>query len=435
MIARLKRAVTLREALAINLAAIIGAGIYVISGLAAGLAGPASIIAVLIGAFASIFTGFSFAELAHLYASEGGNYEYSKEVLGNYAGFIAGIVWIFASIVSGSAIALSFSGYLNELLGLRLSEPMVAALLIIVLSAINYFGIKRSAQTATLLILINILVLAFFVLVGIFFIRPGNYVPVFPKGVLSTFMASAFVFFAYTGFARVTMLGEEIKEPKKTIPRAIIYSILISAALYALVMFVLIGIVPYQKISTSSSPLATSLVLATKNPWFGYVISIGALIATFDVDLAMILGLSRVLFAMSRDNAIPKAFSRLNSYSVPHYSVLVSGIVMIIFLFVSFKEIVSMSNAGSLLSYTLANLAAIKLTFANRKHPEKLLVSKRNFYFVPMIGAATTIGLLLFLTRFSLLILLAFLLFVTAYYFAFGKHRRKTAKHEKKPDW
>ncbi|MEM3781897.1 MAG: amino acid permease [Candidatus Micrarchaeaceae archaeon] len=432
---RLKRAIGLREALAINLAAIIGAGIYVISGIAAGMAGPASIIAVLISAAVSIFTGFSFAELAHSYASEGGNYEYSKEVLGNYAGFVAGIIWIFASIVSGSAIALSFAGYLDALLGIKLSEIAIAIVIIAVLSLINYFGIKRSASTATLLIIVNIFVLAFFVIVGVFFIKASNYVPVFPKGIASTFAAAAFIFFAYTGFARVTMLGEEIKEPKKTIPRAILYSIIISMVIYAIVMFTLIGIAPYSTVSASSSPLAEALLIATKSPWAGYVISIGALIATFDVDLAMILGLSRVLFAMSRDSAIPAAFSRLNKYSAPYFSVFIGGIVMIAMLALAFREIVSISNASYLLSYTLANVAAVKLAFETRRSPGKMLFKKRNFYVVPLIGAITTISLLAFLTRLSLAMLALLLLAVSAYYFASKKHLRKRAAHTRKPNW
>ncbi|MEM3180980.1 MAG: amino acid permease [Candidatus Micrarchaeaceae archaeon] len=432
---KLKRAIGLREALAINLAAIIGAGIYVISGIAAGMAGPASIIAVLISAVVSIFTGFSFAELAHSYASEGGNYEYSKEVLGNYAGFIAGIIWIFASIVSGSAIALSFAGYFDALLGIKFSEIVIAIVVIALLSLINYFGIKRSASTATLLIIINLFVLSFFVILGMFFVKASNYVPVFPKGIASTFVASAFIFFAYTGFARVTMLGEEIKEPKKTIPRAILYSIVISMIIYAIVMFILIGIAPYSKVSTSSSPLAAALLIATKRPWASYIISVGALLATFDVDLAMILGLSRVLFAMSRDKAIPAVFSRLNKYSVPAFSIFIGGIVMMAMLAFAFKEIVAISNAGYLFSYALANLAAIKLAIGMRHKPGNMLFGKHNFYMVPLIGLITTLALLLFLTKLSLALLATFLLIVTAYYFLSGKHRRRSAPHTKKANW
>jgi APA family basic amino acid/polyamine antiporter len=111
MMQRLKRDVTFRQALSINISAIIGAGIFTVSGVAAGLAGPSSIISILIGAIIAIFTGMSFAELAHMYAREGGNYEYSKEVMGSYAGYIAGFIWIIATIISGAAVALSFGGY------------------------------------------------------------------------------------------------------------------------------------------------------------------------------------------------------------------------------------------------------------------------------------------------------------------------------------
>jgi len=431
----LKRVVGLKEALAINLAAIIGAGIYVISGIAAGIAGPSAIIAVLIGALASIFTGLSFAELAHLYANEGGNYEYSREVLGNYAGFLAGTVWLFASAVSGSAIALSFASYFDSLFGLHTSLIEISAFFITILALINYFGVKKSAQTALIFTVVNIAVLIFFVIVGVFFIKPENYVPVFPKGLGSMFAASAFVFFAYTGFARVTMLGEEIKKPKSTIPKAIIYSIIISAGIYALIMLVLIGIVPYKLVSTSASPLAFALDFATKNPNLGYVVSVGALIATFDVDLAMILGISRVLFAMSRDVSLPKHLSILNKYGVPSVAVAVSALAMMALLAVNFKEIVSLSNAGSLFSYTLANIAAIKLGILRRKEPEKMVFAKHHFYIIPIVGALTTISLLLFLTVSSILSLVAFVLLVSIYYFASGKHLRAKPKHERNIRW
>ncbi len=149
----------------------------------------------------------------------------------------------------------------------------------------------------------------------------------------------------------------------------------------------------------------------------------------------MILGLSRVLFAMARDNAVPNFFAKLNKYSVPHYTILVSALIMIILLIVPFKEIVSMSNAGSLLSYTIANIAAIKLGLDHRNAPEKMLFSKKKFYILPVIGAATTLGLLAFLTRFSIIMLVLTVLIVSSYYFATGKHNRKKKAHNKMENW
>jgi APA family basic amino acid/polyamine antiporter len=169
--AKLKRNVTFLQALSINISAIIGAGIFTVSGVAAGLAGPSVILAVLISAIIAILTGMSFAELAHVYAREGGNYEYSRELLGSYAGYIAGFIWIIATIISGAAVALSFGGYFLSVINIKISSEIIAAVLVVVLGLINYFGIKHSARLAILLISINIAILIIFAVIGIFFVK------------------------------------------------------------------------------------------------------------------------------------------------------------------------------------------------------------------------------------------------------------------------
>ncbi len=439
--ARLKRTVTFKEALAINIAAIIGAGIYVISGLAAGFAGPSAILSIAVGAVVAILTGISFAELAHNYAREGGNYEYSREVLGSYAGFMAGFIWLFATIISGSAVAISFGSYLLIALHIYAGTKIAAALLIVALAAINYYGIKNSARTALVLTIVNIAVLLFFIIVGIFYIKPGNFTPLFPKGADGFFVASAFIFFAYTGFARVTMLGEEIEEPKKNIPKAIIYSILISGGLYMLVMFVFIGIIPYASSASSSSPLLEAIVYATHSDLFGYIITAGALIATVNVDLAMILGLSRVTFAMARDKDLPAKLARLNKYGTPDLAVIFSAVIMVLAVFfINFKEIISLSNATALSSYAIANLAAMKLVFMNRNNPKKMLFKFRYIFIIPVLGVLSTLAMLFFLTSFSIMLLFAVLILATIYYVAVRAERERKGveikySHEKRSEW
>ncbi len=426
MAAKLKRVVKFRGALAINIAAIIGAGIFVISGLAAGLAGPSAILAIAIAAFASILTGLSFAELAHLYAREGGNYEYSREVLGEYAGFVAGFIWIVATIISGAAVSLSFGSYFLSIFRLNMSSTEIAAVLIVLISIVNYFGIKDSERIGLALVVINIVILLAFVIVGIFFIKPSNYVPFMPHGFSGLLAATAFIFFAYTGFARVTMLGEEIERPKRTIPKAIIYSIAISAFVYLLVMFVLVGMLPYTSIERSQSPLFLAMYSATHNALISYTIAVGALLATLNVDLMMVLGLSRVVFAMARDKVLPKALASINKHGAPDAAIAVSAVVMLLSIFlISFKQIVSLSNAAALTSYTIANIAAIKLSIARKNKPEKMLFGSRLFFFVPIAGAITTIALIAYLTKLSILLVAILFVAITFYYAAIRLQRRK----------
>ncbi|MGC8662250.1 MAG: APC family permease [Candidatus Micrarchaeia archaeon] len=422
---KLRRSVTFLQALSINISAIIGAGIFTVSGVAAGLAGPSSIFAVIISAAIAIFTGISFAELAHVYAREGGNYEYSRELLGSYAGYIAGFIWIIATIISGVAVALSFGGYFISIININISSRIIALFLIVILGIINYFGIKHSAKIASFLILLNVSILIIFSFVGIFFVKFSNFTPFFPKGVNGVLMSSAFIFFAYTGFARITMLGEEIEKPKKTIPRVIIVSILISAIIYAITMFVLIGIIPYSKIANSESPLSMAIFYATHNSIIEYAISVGALIATINVDLAMILGLSRVVFAMARDNDLPKSLARINKYGAPDTAIWFSVAIMVIFLFVlDFKNIIALSNSAALISYSIANLGAIKLAIIKRKSNENMLFKSKYFIFIPCLGFILTAILLFFLTRLSIILTFWILVGITVYYI-FAKAERE----------
>jgi APA family basic amino acid/polyamine antiporter len=290
-------------------------------------------------------------------------------------------------------------------------------LLIIILSIINYFGVKHSAQFSSILIAINISILLIFGLIGLFFIKMSNFKPFFPHGITGMLTASSFIFFAYTGFARVTMLGEEIEEPRKTIPRAIISSIAISAAVYMLVMIALIGIVPYDNIANSESPLAYGIYYATKSPLASYIIAIGAMIATINVDLTMILGLSRVVFAMSRDQDLPKSLAKINKYGAPSRAIVFSSFVMIIAIFtIDFKNIIAFSNAAALTSYAIANLAALKLSLLNKNKKEKMLFKSNYFFIIPILGFLLTLTMLSFLTRFSIMLNFWVLIIITIYY-------------------
>jgi APA family basic amino acid/polyamine antiporter len=414
----LRRVIGFWEALAVNLGAIIGAGIFVISGVAAGFAGPSAILAIAVGAVIAVLTGLSFVQLSHEYASEGGNYTYARRLLGPYAGIIVGGLFVVASAVGGSLVALSFAGYFASLFGIGMgSVSLIAAAVIVALGAINYFGVKSSADASLVLTVVKIAILAFFVVVGLFFIKPGNYSPFFPSGLGGMFEAAAFVFFAYTGFARVTTIGEEVKDPKRTIPKSIVWSIVISAVIYVLVIAVLVGIAPYQSLAGSQSPLTAAIVEATGNPMFGYIISVGALFATVNVLLSMILAASRVAFTMSRDGNLPSPLKRLNRFGSPDVAVLAATVIMAVSaVAIDFTEVASLSNATALLSYALANVAALKLTLKYRKDPKKLFFGSKWFVLVPVLGVVSAIALIFFLTTLSLELLAILFAIISAYY-------------------
>ncbi len=427
--ARLKRALNFWEALAINIGAIIGAGIFVISGLAAGIAGPAVVVSISIGAIMAVLTGLSFAALAHTYIKEGGSYEYSKRALGNYAGVLTGLIWIIGSTVAGAAMALSFGSYFISAFPIGLSPAMLAIVLIVLLGIVNYFGVRDSADLSVALTIIKILVLVLFVLVGLFFINWSNYRPFVPSGLTGILSGAAFIFFAYTGFARITVLGEEVKNPRRTIPRVVLASIAISCAIYLLVMFVLLGIVNYKSLATSSSPLSQAMLAATKSPQLGFVIALGAIFATMNVALTMILGLSRIVFSMARDKQLPRPFSKISRFGTPAYAILASSAVMVAtILLISFKEIVAMSNSLVLVSYAISNLAAFALLRKNERAIRGTIYSSRPFVAVPILGAAFSIVLLFFLTYISIAVTALLLVLVSVYYLLLNRGRQNNPR-------
>lgn len=425
--ARLKRVLNFWEALAINIGAIIGAGIFVISGLAAGIAGPSVLLSIIIGAAIALCTGLGFAAMAHVIATEGGGYKYAERLLGRYAGLVSGLTFVISGTIAGAAMALSFGSYFTSIFSIGISPIVAAVALIAALGIINYIGVKDSADVSVALVVIKVMVLALFVVVGLLLIKPGNYVPFAPNGTQSILVASAFIFFAYTGFARIATLGEEVKDPKRTVPKVIIASVIISMAIYFLVMLVLVGMTNYKVVGESAAPLSTAIIDATHNPTIGLVIALGAIVATVNVALTMILGLSRVVLSMARDASVPSIFSRLSRFGTPTGAIAVIAVVMAVaVLAVGFKDIVAISNSGVLVSYVVANIAAFALLYRGANALKGTWYSSRYFKIIPIFGAALSIVLMAFLTALSMEITAIVLVLITAYYIAL--RRRKASR-------
>jgi len=387
---RLVRAVTLRGALAVNLGAIIGAGIFVVIGLAANAAGPAVVLSIIVAALVALFTGLSFSEVARHTAKEGGVYEYAKETLSPFAGFLGGWLWTFGNIIALSAVSLSLGSYIDALFHISVPSLYFAVPTILVLMVINILGIKNSTKTLMIFVAVNVFVLILFVAFGMLMFHTSNFSNFFQKGSGGLLEGSALIFFAFTGFSRVTTITEEVKKPEKTIPRAIILSIIISTLLYILVAVVAVGLVPFNELGHSSSPLSFAISML-HNPLLDAVIAIGGVTATAGVVLTGILGTSRVFFAMGRDNEVPKPLSYIDRFSTPVYSIILSSLLGVLFLlFVSFGTIVETANASILLAYLIINFSAFRLNLKLRKSTSpKYLSEKKYFFVIPVLGAIT----------------------------------------------
>lgn len=365
----LKRELGLLDAVGIGLGAVIGAGIFVVTGVAAGVAGPAFLVSMIIAGLAAIFNGLSSAQLASVYSKSGGTYEYGYQLLSPIAGFSAGWMFLVSKLAAGGVVALGFGFYLSQLLPV-ISPNVAAGSAVAFLTFANYFGIKRAGTVNLVIVSITLLSLLFFIVAGIPSVDKTNLTPFAPMGFSRIAEAAALLFFAFTGYARITTLGEEVREPKKTIPKAVIITLALSIFLYSAVALVAVGNVDYIELSSTSSPLV--LTAAKFNiPGAVLFVGVGAATAMLGVLLSQILGISRMMFAMSRKNDLPAVLSKVHStYNVPHVGILLSGAVIILLsIFGTIQFIVSAASFTILVYYSITNVAAIRLSKEHRLYP------------------------------------------------------------------
>lgn len=385
---QLKRSIGLWSAVAINVGAIIGGGIFVVTGIVAGYAGSALIVSMALAAIIALFTGLSFVKLTTWQPIEGGVYEYGRQLVSPSAGFLAGWMWLISNTFSGAAVSLGFAYYLTAIFP-SLPTNIIAAIVCLIFTLVNLVGTKESAGLNNILVAVKLAVLVLFVIFGAFSINSANFNPFTPlsSGVL---FGTFFVFFAFGGFARVTVVAEEIKDPKRNVPRALLISLGISAVFYILVGIVAVGLVGSAALASSSSPLYLAIGV-TGSTLFPSLVSLGGLVATASVLLTSILGVSRMAYSMARRNDLPSVLAKLHRrFTTPYYSILTTGILMaVLVLFVDLTSVVAISTFTLVFNYSIANIAAFKLKVDNKIQRV-----------MPLVGLATCV-LLLFLLFFA----------------------------------
>jgi APA family basic amino acid/polyamine antiporter len=384
----LKREIGLFGATALGIGAIIGSGIFVVTGIVAGIAGPAMIISVMIAGMIALFSALSVAELSAYLPVEGGTYAYAQKLISPFAGFIAGWIWIFSNIFVGAAVSLGFAHYFVTLFP-AVPVKGIAVIICLIFIIINYIGLKESALLNNLLVTLKVLILLFFIAFGLGFFSSSHVIPFAPEGFSGILSGAALIFFAYTGFARVTIMAEEVQDPETTIPRSIYLALAISTALYILISIIAVGLVGASGLSQSGSPLAAAIGV-TGSPAAVLLISSGAMIATASVLLTTIMGISRIMYAMARRGDLPAFLNQIHPrFRTPHYAIWISGICTIAaILLADLTLVVAVSTFAMLIFYLIANIAAFRIPLEYRQYPAV----------VPVIGAISCIGLVGFLT-------------------------------------
>jgi APA family basic amino acid/polyamine antiporter len=410
----LKKTFGLFDAFNVGIGAIIGAGIFVITGIGASLAGPALLLSLLISAGIAVFTALSFTELSIRIPKEGGGYEFAHELISSFAGFLTGWLWLISNVVVGAVVSLGFAHYFALFFPIPVHVTAVVACLIIL--TINYLGAKDLEVVNNILVVFKLFILLCFVFFGLQSINTQNITTsFFPNGSVGVLQGAAFMFFAFAGFARITVIGEEVQDPKKTIPRAIILALVVSTIIYILVSYTAIGLIGYQNLANSGSPLADAA--HQEGATMVLFISLGALAATFSVLLTTLLGTSRVSFAMARNHDLPAFFKKLHPRrNTPYIAILIFGIIMTLFAaFTDLTSAVAISNFAALFYYAMANYAALKM-----KNPNLPRI-------IPIIGLFSCIFLLFFLTPTAWIIGSLALLIGVVYYFGVKKQKKEIA--------
>ncbi|TVS00684.1 MAG: amino acid permease [Phycisphaerales bacterium] len=376
----LRRAVGLGGAVMMGLGSIIGTGVFVSIGIAAGVAGPSVVLAIAIAAVVACCNGLSSAQLAAAYPVSGGTYEYGYRRLTPLLGFTAGWLSLTAKSASAATAALGVSFYALRLFGRDGDLVTVVALgVVVLLTLLVLMGIRRSSAANIAIVSLTLVVLALFVVVGLPAAVRGageNLTPVFPSigGVPGLLEAAALMFVAYTGYGRIATLGEEVAEPRRTIPRAMVITLLATMTIYLTVALVAVASAGAEAIAperAGGAPLeAAAEVFAGR--WLAWVLVVGAGTAMLGVLLNLILGLSRVVLAMARRADLPPVFARVGERSAsPQAAVVLTGAVIAGLVLIGDVRLTwSFSAFTVLLYYAITNLAAIRLERSQRLfHP------------------------------------------------------------------
>ncbi|MBI4017496.1 MAG: amino acid permease [Candidatus Aenigmarchaeota archaeon] len=341
---------------------ILGAGIYVLIGKGAGIAGNAVWISFGAAALVAAFTGLSYAELAGMFPRTAAEYIYTKRAFGSNAlAFAVQWTMLFTLIVSASTVALGFGGYLNFLTGIGTFPAAVG--LLIVLSAINYIGIKESARFNVLGSLVETSGLLIVVLIGAMFFG-RTHVDYFaaPAGVTGILSATALIFFAYIGFEEMVNLAEETKNAQKVVPRALLTALFISTVLYMLVSVSSVTVLGADALANSQAPMAE--VVAAAIPQAKLMMTLIALFATSNTVLAILVVASRMLYGLSCNNTLPGICSLVGKRGTPYASVmLVMALSVAALLIGDIKTIALLTDIGVFLVYIAINAALITLRY------------------------------------------------------------------------
>ena len=369
---RLARRLGTWDAVVIGLGSMIGAGVFAAIGPAAAAAGGGLLIGLALAAVVAYCNATSSAQLAALYPASGGTYVYGRKRFGHLWGFLAGWGFVIGKTASCAAMALTFGSYLDADLARPLGVGAVVAL-----TVVNLRGVQKTAWLTRVIVAMVLGSLAVVTTAGLASSpTTANIGPLTEGGWRGILEAGALLFFAFAGYARIATLGEEVRDPAHTIPRAIPIALGITLVVYATVAMVALCAVGPAALASSSAPL-TTVVDASGWSWTVPVVRIGAAVASLGVLLSLLVGVSRTTFAMASERDLPRWLDAVHPvHRIPHRAELaVATIVIAVVLVADVRGAIGFSSFAVLFYYAIANASAFTLTPTERRWPRPLAVA------------------------------------------------------------
>ena len=398
-----KRSEGLSTATAITFAVgtMIGAGVFVLSGLVIDAAGPGALLSYIICAVLVAFSGLSYASLASIFPEDGGGYLYAEKMLGKYPGFLTGWIMYIAQPIVLSFVLLGFGIYLNLLLSISVDPRIFAAVALILITVVNLRGIAEAGRFELAVVATKVSILILFSLVGFLFLQVSVFNPFLPHGMPSVFQGVTMVFFAYMGFQVITMMAGEVKESSRKVPVAMLASIVIVALVYVGVIIALLA----ANLTNYGSESVFDAAVALIGPIGGAIIALGAVLSTLSSANALTAGASRIVMEMASEKQIPGRFAKLRHKQPTNAILLGSAVAMLFIFYGSLDSIIELVNSAQLIAMFFVNASAFVLT-----RNESYIESDRGYFKIPfgplfpILGALSCVLISLTLSLLSIIL-------------------------------
>jgi APA family basic amino acid/polyamine antiporter len=442
----LSRSIGLFTLTMFGVGATIGTGIFIVFTEAVPEAGPGVLVSFVLAGITAALTAVCYAELASTIPVSGSSYSYTYATMGEIVAFGVAACLLLEYGVSSAAVSVGWAQYLNELFfnlfgfrmpGIILAAPgeggflnLPAIVLVTLCCLLLVRGTRESATANAIMVIIKVAVLILFVIIGFTAFSGENFAPFAPFGVAGIGVAASSIFFTFIGLDAVSTAGEEVHNPRRTLPLAIIFATIIVTTVYIFVALAGIGAQPYQQFEGQEAGLAVILREITGSAWPAAVLSAGAIISIFSVTLVTLYGQTRILFAMGRDGMLPEVFHRINPTTlVPVRNTIIVGLfVGLLAGFVPLGVLIDLTSMGTLVAFTVVSIGVIIL---RRTQPDLPRGFRVPFYpVVPILSAAFALYIISQLPYSTFALFAVWLGVAAIIYFTYSARHSRLARGE-----